>query len=64
MKKEIPPALIVAILVLVVGAAIAVFVLAGNPDTKKVDVKTLDPTSLRDPDPRSDPNRRGRPEGD
>jgi hypothetical protein len=48
MKKEIHPAVIAAVLVLVVGAAIAFFVLKGSPGTEKVDVKTLSPESLQD----------------
>lgn len=64
MKKEIPPALIVAILVLLVGGVVAVFLFAGNPDTRKVDVSTMDPKSLEDPDPRGDPSMRARPEGE
>ncbi len=64
MKKEIPPALIVVVLVLVVGGVIAFFALSGNADTRKVDVSTIDPELLRDPDPRGDPNMRARPEGE
>jgi flagellar basal body-associated protein FliL len=64
MKKEIPPALIVTVLVLVLGGVIAFFVFGGNADSRKVDIKTLDPELLRDPDPRGDPNMRARPEGE
>jgi flagellar basal body-associated protein FliL len=64
MKKEIHPALIVAILVILVGGVIAVFMMTTNQGTEKVNVETLDPKSLADPDPRSDPSMRARPEGE
>lgn len=64
MKREVPTALIVAILVLVVGGVIALYAFSGRGDTAKVDINKLDPESLRDPDPRGNPNMRARPEGD
>lgn len=64
MKKELHPALIIAILVLVVGGVIGVFALSGRGATAKVNVESLDPESLRDPDPRGNPAMRARPEGD
>lgn len=51
MKKEIHPGVIAAVLVLVIGGAIAFFMTRGNPPTEKVDLKTLDPKSLADPEP-------------
>lgn len=51
MKKEIHPAVIVAAIVLLVGGVIAFFMMSGNAPTEKVDIKTLDPESLKDPEP-------------
>lgn len=51
MKKELHPGVIITIIVLVVGAAIGFFVMGTSAPSKKVDVKTLDPQSLRDPEP-------------
>ncbi|MBX3115537.1 MAG: hypothetical protein KF836_13305 [Fimbriimonadaceae bacterium] len=51
MKKEIHPGVIAAVLVLLVGGVIAFFVMSGSPSTEKVDLKTLDPKSLEDPEP-------------
>lgn len=57
MKKEIHPAAIVAVLVLVLGGIIAGFALNGRVSSQKVDIRTLSPEELEDPDPvrRGDP---------
>jgi len=57
MKKEIHPGVIVAVLVLLVGGAIAIFMMSGSTSSEKVDLKSLDPKSLEDPEP----IRRGQP---
>lgn len=58
MKKEISPAVIVAIIIAVVAGVGAIYVFgtgAGGPG--KVDLKKIDPKDLRD----EDPIRRGQP---
>lgn len=51
MKKEIHPGVIAAVAVLLIGGLIAFFMSQGSAPSEKVDVKTLDPQSLRDPEP-------------
>lgn len=51
MKKELHPGAIIAALVLVIGAAVGIFMMSGGGSTEKVDVTTLDPKSLEDPEP-------------
>lgn len=51
MKKELHPGVIIAALVLVIGAAIGIFVMSSGGTTEKVDITTLDPKSLEDPEP-------------
>lgn len=57
MKKEIHPAVIVAALVLILGGLVAGFMLQGRGSSDKVDIKTLSPEELQDPEParRGDP---------
>jgi predicted nucleotidyltransferase len=58
MKKEIHPGVFIAVLVLLIGGAIVAFMMSGGgSDTKKVDVKSLDPASLLD----EEPPKRGEP---
>lgn len=51
MKKEIHPGVLIAVLVLVVGGVVAFFMMQNNTATEKVDIKSLDPKSLEDPEP-------------
>lgn len=51
MKKEIPPAAIIAIIALLLVGVVAAILVSQNSAGEKVDIKTLSPEDLRDPDP-------------
>ncbi len=57
MKKELHPGVIVAVVVVVLGIAVAAIMMTGNQGSEKVDLKKMDPASLQD----NEPIKRGQP---